>query len=670
MRSIYLMRSTRSLTKLSIIVGLLFSLTNSISGQSLDPFNPNANLPVYQAHKLPDGKILIAGNLTTIGGFSTPYIARLNSDGTRDTTAVLPLVSSIVHQIIPLPDGKFVLTGGFDVVGGVQRLRIARLNADMTVDQSFNTGLTAPVGVGRGALLPDGKIVIGISGSSTAGVFRLNTNGTIDNTFNPPETNATVISRVVYDSHSNKLYVLGNFTTVNSSTRRVLMRLNLNGSLDTSFQPVSLSGGVLFQVIPLADGKVYVAGTTVNIGGDTGRNYVARLNSDGSIDTSFASVTFGTGINGGIYGAIVLPSGKLLIAGAFPTVNGVDRMNLARLNQNGTLDTTFRNMVVGTTASSFNGPGYIDDLGDGKYFIGGSFVSVDGQTRNRIARITINDEVPTSDTEFDFDGDGKAETGVFRPSSGSWWNQNSSGPLSVTSWGIASDVIVPADYDGDGKTDHAIYRNGTWWILRSSDSSLTSTSFGVATDIPIPADHDGDGKDDLAVFRPTTGQWWILGSTNGLMSSQFGAAGDVPIRGDFDGDGKVDKTVYRPSTGIWYILKSSNGEVRQDAFGTGDDIPLAGDFNGDGTSDLAVFRPSAGQWYVARPSGVPAQNFDMTLFGTPGDTPVPADYDGDGRTDIAVYRQGVWWISQSTAGTRAVSFGNATDRPIAAAYLP
>ena len=288
----YKITSTRSLSILGLAFGLVFTLITSISAQTLDAFDPNANLPVYQAHKLPDGKFLIVGNVTTIGGFSTPYIARLNSDGSRDTTFVDPGVSSVVNQIIPLPDGKFVLTGGFSTIGGVERLRIARLNADMTLDESFDAGLAAPVGVGRGALMPDGKIVIGISGSSSAGIYRLNTDGAIDNTFTPPTTNASTISRVVYDEHSNKLYVLGNFTTVESGTRRLVMRLNLNGSLDTSFQAVSLGTGTLYHVLPLPDGKLYIAGTALNSGGETGRNYVARLNADGTVDTSFASVVW------------------------------------------------------------------------------------------------------------------------------------------------------------------------------------------------------------------------------------------------------------------------------------------------------------------------------------------------------------------------------------------
>ena len=191
--------------------------------------------------------------------------------------------------------------------------------------------------------------------------------------------------------------------------------MNLNGGIDTAFQPLPITGsGIFYAIAPLADGKIYVGGTAQGVGG-AGRNYIARINSDGTVDTSFAPSAYGTGTNPGVYAVEPLPSGKVLIAGAFPTVNGENRMNLARLNGDGSLDSTFRNMIAGTTASSFNGPAYLAPLGEGKYFVGGSFTSFDGQTRNRIARITMTDEVVTGPTDFDFDGDGKADLGVFRP---------------------------------------------------------------------------------------------------------------------------------------------------------------------------------------------------------------------------------------------------------------
>ncbi|MDH3494409.1 MAG: FG-GAP-like repeat-containing protein [Acidobacteriota bacterium] len=294
---------------------------------------------------------------------------------------------------------------------------------------------------------------------------------------------------------------------------------------------------------------------------------------------------------------------------------------------------------------------------------------------------TTSQQIPVApvivpDHDFsDFDGDGRADPGVFRASEGNWYIRQSTDGDKAINWGLASDLIAPADFDGDNKTDFAVWREGppavaAFYILESATNAVRVVQFGQTGDDPAPVgDWDGDGRADVAVYREAPGGGQSYFFFNGSLNNPgqnttylpWGTTGDRPVRGDFDGDGKSDLAVFRPADGNWFIRQSSNGQLRVDRWGIASDTIVSGDFDGDAKTDLTVFRN--GVWYIKRSSNGAAL---YRSWGVSGDVLVPADYDGDGTTDVAVYRNGIWWINRSADGsTVAESFGVSTDKPIA-----
>jgi hypothetical protein len=287
--------------------------------------------------------------------------------------------------------------------------------------------------------------------------------------------------------------------------------------------------------------------------------------------------------------------------------------------------------------------------------------------------LTLNRNPPFFNSVFDFDGDGKTDIGIFRPSDGSWWySRSTDNQVRIYSFGLGTDIITPGDFTGDGKTDISIFRpsTGEWFIQRSEDNSFFSLPFGQSGDIPVPADYDGDGKSDAAVFRPSSGTWFILNSGgNGTSIVNFGASTDKPVPADFDGDGKADLSIFRPSDGSWWYLQSSNLQSRVYLFGVGTDKAVQGDYTGDGKADIAIWRPATGEWFVLKSEDL---SYYSVPFGQMGDVPVAGDYDGDGKFDTGVFRPstGVWYIQRSTAGILIATFGSSGDRPIPNAFVP
>src|ERR1043166_290453 len=302
----------------------------------------------------------------------------------------------------------------------------------------------------------------------------------------------------------------------------------------------------------------------------------------------------------------------------------------------------------------------------------------------------------------DFDGDRKTDPTVVRNTGGgatgqvTWYTHGSGGNDRGQQWGIASDIFVPGDYDGDHKSDFAVWRAGPpqqayFYIFQSSTSTLRADQFGQTGDDPtVVGDYDGDGKTDVAVYRGGAAagdhSFWFFRVSNGAQSGQiiyneWGQNGDFPAPGDYNGDGKNDFCVQRNAGGgqaIFYKRLGNGGVVTSFAgdssviFGTPSDVIVPGDYDGDGKADIATVRGSGGviNWYVLPSSTGVFDGGPTYVWGNSGtDYVAQGDYDGDGRTDPAVWRPNAdptqnyfYWLG-SLDGEMAYEWGQNGDYP-------
>ena len=268
---------------------------------------------------------------------------------------------------------------------------------------------------------------------------------------------------------------------------------------------------------------------------------------------------------------------------------------------------------------------------------------------NRVVVTVLDNEAGLATLGADFDGDGKTDYAIFRPSTSQFFvKKSASNSTDVITWGDSaqSDRPVPADYDGDGKSDHAIYRPATaqFFVKKSSTGAAEVVTWGIANggDKPAVGDFDGDGRIDYAIFRASTAQFFVKNSADNSVSVvTWGIANgsDTPVVADYDGDGKADYAIYRRSFAQWFIKQSSNLAATVVTWGeaTSADIPVPGDYDGDGKADATIYRPSTAQFFVRQSTTTTAA---VTTWGIAagGDVPVPGDYDGDGKTDKAIFR--------------------------------
>ena len=346
-------------------------------------FNPgtgaNGSVNAIDIHT--SGNILIGGVFLDYNGFGSTNIAYIQPNGNLDPGWFTTGADGEVHSVRARNDGSIFLGGAITSLNGFGRDRIARAFLSGDNDGSFNPGVGFDNTVS--GLVINGNEITAVGSFTTfnatgrSRIARIFDDGTIDGSFTPG-TGANGDVYAILLQPDTTLIIGGLFTSYNGTARNRIARLFSNGTLDTGFDPGTGADNKILALARQGDGKLIVAGTFTTFNGSA-RNSIARVNGDGSHDLTFNP---GTGANGVINAVALQTDGKIIIGGNFTTFNGFTRNAIARLNNDGSLDTLF---------DPLSGPdGHVSAIAiqaDNKILIGGGFTTYAGVPRQGIARI-------------------------------------------------------------------------------------------------------------------------------------------------------------------------------------------------------------------------------------------------------------------------------------------
>jgi uncharacterized delta-60 repeat protein len=563
--------------------------------------------------KQPDGKIIAGGDFTSYNGSSRPYLARINSDGSIDTGFVHAGtgLNSGVNALALQSDGKIIVGGSFATYNGTSTPRLARINSDGTLDTSFvQTGTGFNNTVNAISLQSDGKVIVGgqfitYNGTSTPRLARINTDGTLDTGFVQTGTGLNFAVNAISLQSDGKIIIGGSFTTYNGTSAPYLARINTNGTLDTGFVQTGtgLNNGVMSVQIQ-SDSKVLAGGAFTNYNG-TSRPRLARINTDGTLDTGF--VQTGTGLDSSVNALSLQSDGKVVVGGNFVAYNGTSRPRLARINTNGTLDTGFVQTGIGLDQDVLG----LQILSDGKIIAGGYFKSYNGTSSSRLARINTNG---TLDTGFVQTGTGfNANVRAIAIQSD---GKIIVGGNFVTYNGTSRPRL--ARLNSDGTLDTGFVQTGTGLnnavqsVAMQSDGKIIAGGFFNAyngTSRPNVVRINTNGTLDTGFVQTGTGL------TNGVNSVQIQSDGKILAGGQFityngtsrpylariNTNGTLDTSFVQTGTGLSTTVEvlslQSDGKIIVGGSFTsynGTSTPRLARMNSDGTLDTSFVQTGTG----------------------------------------------------------------------------
>lgn len=372
-----------------IVIGGNFTVVNGAgvnrvarlnANGSLDSsFNPGtgANGAVMALTIQPDGSILLGGAFSNVNGAGGPALVRLSPSGAVDGSFYTGNggVNGTVNCIVLEPDAQIVAGGTFSAVGGVLRNRLARLDSSGTVDSLFANGTVLFTGnVSCVVTQADGKVLV--NSFAGTGIGRLNADGSTDTSFMAGLSGANGPVTGIAVPAAGKILVAGQFTSFNGVPAVGLVRVDSGGAIDATFQNgINLGGGSINSMLLQPDGKILLGGSFAV----SSRTNVVRLNSNGSVDITFAGAAF----SGPVFSLALQSDGQILVGGSFSSVNGLSRSGVARLSGNGVQDPAFLQGMAGANGTVYA----ILQQPDLKIVIGGLFRSLNGVSVYHVARL-------------------------------------------------------------------------------------------------------------------------------------------------------------------------------------------------------------------------------------------------------------------------------------------